>query len=68
MTGLIKRNGQTYIFRNDHAHKKSFWAWNIKDDYSRATVHKWNKLPEGEVELFDIENPPQTVSYQPLLD
>lgn len=68
MTGLLKRNGHTYIFRDDHAHKKEIWAWDTKDDYSRAMVHKWRKLPAGEVELFDIDNPPQTVSYQPLLD
>lgn len=69
-TGIITtKKGNKYIFRNDHGHEKEFWAWNIHDNYDKATVHKWKKLPKHDyVELFDIENPPQTVSFQPLLN
>jgi len=69
MTGTIKVNNETYIFRNDHAHGDEFWAWNIKDDYTSAMTHKWNKLPKNsEVTLFDVDNPPRTVPFQPTLN
>lgn len=70
MTGLITtRSGTTYIFRDDHGHGKGIWAWNIHGDYNKAMVYKWKKIPRHtHIELFDIEDPPETVSYQPLLD
>lgn len=70
MTGVVTtKKGTTYIFRDDHAHGKGIWAWDIHGDYDKATVHKWKKLPRHSiVEFFDIENPPPTVSYQPLLN
>lgn len=71
MTGIITISNKRYIFRDDHAHEKSIWAWNIKGDYDRGMVHKWSKMPNKKniqyIEFFDIDNPPQTVSYQPLL-
>lgn len=68
MTGILTINSGTYIFRDDHAHGDVIWAWNIKDEYSRAKTHKWEQIPNNaQVEFFDIDNPPQTVSYQPLL-
>jgi len=68
MTGILKINSGTYIFRDDHGHGNEIWAWNIKDDYTRAMTHKWKKIPNNaEVELFDIDRPPATVSFQPLL-
>lgn len=69
MKGILTINSGTYIFRDDHAHGDCIWAWNIHDDYDRAMVHKWNKIPKGaEVHFFDIDNPPPTIPYQPLLD
>ena len=69
MTGIIQIGSGKYIFRDDHAHEPSIWAWGVHSDYSRSKVHKWNKIPNNaNVELFDIDNPPSTVSYQPLLD
>lgn len=68
LTGVIHLDSGTYIFRDDHAHEPAIWAWNIRDEYDRAMVHKWQGLPNKHVvELFNIDNPPATVSYQPLL-
>lgn len=68
MTGIIRIKSGTYIFRDDHGHGEDIWAWNIKDSYTKAMVHKWSKIPNNaKVELFDIDNPPETVAYQPLL-
>lgn len=67
MTGLIYLKSGTYIFRDDHAQGDKVWAWEIHSDFNRAKVHKWEQLPDGPVELFDIEKPPQTVSFQPLI-
>jgi len=33
----------------------------------RLMTHKWKKLPRGFVTIFDIENPPDTVGYIPIL-
>ena len=69
ISGTIRRNGKDYIFRSDHAHGDDIWAWEVHGGYDRGTVNKWCKMPAVEaVTLFDIDNPPQTVSYQPLLD
>jgi len=68
LTGLIELDSGTYLFRNDHAHKKGIWAWNIRDDYDKGMVHKWQGLPNKHVvHLFNLDNPPETVPYQPLL-
>lgn len=68
MTGILTIKSGTYIFRDDHAHGDFIWAWNIHDDYDRAKVHKWNKIPNNAtIELFNIDSPPSTVNYQPLL-
>ena len=72
MTGLIQINGKTYIFRDDHGYGADIWAWDIHGCYDKGMVHKWSKMPNKKnidyVELFDIDNPPATVSYQPLLN
>ena len=70
MTGLITIKGKQYIFRNDHGFGNEFWAWNIheKTYADRITTHKWEKLPKGYVEIFDIENPPETVRFIPLIN
>ena len=64
-----------YVFRNDTGHGKDFWAWDIHGDCGdHIPVTKWGKLPKAQgrkhyhVTLFDIEAPPRTVSYLPLLD
>ena len=71
MTGMIKtKAGHTFIFRNDHGFDSDeFWAWNIHDAMpgDRLKTHKWKKLPRGFVTIFDIENPPDTVGYIPIL-
>jgi hypothetical protein len=70
LTGRLILNGNQYLFRCDHAHgQKVVWAWDIHGDYDKAMTHKWNKMPKGAViEYFDMDTPPQTVSYQPLID
>ncbi len=64
-TGIITTKNGKFIFRE---HQGEYWAWEIKGNYSRGMAHKWKKLPEGEIEKFDIDNPPQTVTYLPNLD
>lgn len=66
LQGIIVTKTGTYLFRDDHGHDPCIWAWNIHDDPTRGKTHKWDKLPNGDVVLFDIDNPPETVSYIPL--
>jgi hypothetical protein len=64
MTGIIHLKSGTYAFRTDHHHGDKVWAWEIHSpDYDKSMTHKWDKLPKGHVELFDIEQPPQTETY-----
>jgi hypothetical protein len=67
MTGLLIRKGKTYIFREDDFSLGGFVAWDIYDLKHRYGRERWNKLPAGDVILFDIDNPPATVSYFPAL-
>lgn len=70
LTGKLWLNGQEYLFRSDHAHGDGVvWAWRVDGDYDTAMTHKWNKMPKGAVvEYFDMDVPPQTVKYNPLID
>lgn len=70
MQGLITTRTGRYLFRDDHAHGATFWAWRIDDAIGtgdRVVTHKWQTLPAGVVELFALDHPPDTVRYQPLL-
>ena len=69
MTGLItlKKSGKKYIFRTDNDNDKFVYAWDIYSDPSRGMTNKWPKMPDGDIELFDIDNIPLTVSFQPIL-
>jgi len=71
MTGTIKtRSGKTFVFRNDHGFDSNeFWAWDIHQSpiCDRLMTHKWKKLPKGIITLFDIENPPETVGFIPMI-
>lgn len=68
MTGLIYTKNGSFIFRDDHGHGKQIWAWDIYDDYNRGMTHKWNKMPKGFIIVFDIDNPPSTISYIPIIN
>ena len=61
---IITKNGK-FVFR---WHETEYWAWEIHDCSIRGVTYKWEKLPNGEVFLFDIDCPPQTVSYLPILN
>lgn len=69
MTGLVTTRRGTFVFRDDMAADHCFWAWNIKDPHIgwRTQTHKWDALPRGTVTVFDIEDPPDTVMYLPIL-
>ena len=70
MIGILKTKNGTYIFRDDHGFEPGIWAWNIHDELGisdHIIVHKWDQLPKGEVILFDIESPPNTIPYLPIL-
>lgn len=61
---LIRPDGNRFIFR---VHDDEILAWDIFSDPSRGMTHKWKKLPKGTVVGFDIDDPPSTVSFQPVL-
>lgn len=72
MTGIIiTKNGKRYVFRNDHGFETGFWAWDIDnpDIGWRGMTHKWSKLPRKclYIETFNIDYPPATVSYLPII-
>jgi len=69
MTGTLKTpSGTLYAFTDEHSSDAVILAWDVHDeDYSRMLTHKWAVLPKGEVNLFDFENPPATVTFLPLL-
>ena len=60
-----------YIFRTDHGFGAQVWAWKIDDpDYFwRSQTFKFERMPKkAVVELFDLDNPPNTVGYIPILN
>ena len=76
--GIISLESGDYLFRADHCGEIKYWAWRIEHDIpisDRSQCYKWGKLPrskksalKGHVELFNIDNPPRTLRYIPLLD
>jgi len=68
-SGLLYTEKHTYVFRTDTSNDFKILAWNIHDDYSRGMTYKWKKFPRKSiVEYFDIDNPPQTVTYLPIIN
>lgn len=69
MQGMITTKNNTYIFRKDHAHEPGFWAWRIYDPApgDRVKTHKWKELPKGKIVLFNLDAPPRTLPFIPLL-
>lgn len=67
ITGILVTNKDVYFFRNDDHNFKGYVAWSIYDTSHKPKVYKWEKLPKGDVEYFDSENPPPTVRYIPEL-
>ena len=70
MQGLITIRGTQYFFRTDHGYEPGIWAWRTHegDYYRRSQTYKWDRLPKGAiVEAFNVERPPATVSYIPVL-
>ena len=70
MSGLIITNNKSFVFRTDVTDGSFMWAWNSHDMQTndRVQTHKFNCFPKGDIISFDIDSPPQTVSYQSLLD
>jgi len=75
--GFISLESGDYIFRTDHCGEIKYWAWKIEYENitDRSVCYKWNKLPKskknslkGHVTLFNLDNPPPTISYLPILD
>lgn len=68
--GTLTLKGERYIFRTDHGFGPEIWAWKIHDpDYfRRSQTYKFERVPKGAIiELFDLEQPPETVGYIPIL-
>ena len=76
--GIINLESGSYIFRDDVHAEQKYWAWKIEpviDISDRSQCYKWNKIPKskrsskkGDVILFDVDNPPRTLSWNPFLD
>jgi len=74
--GIISLESGDYVFRSDHCGEIKYWAWKIEPVCTdRSQCYKWEKLPrpkkslfKGDVVLFDLENPPRTVSYLQILE
>ena len=65
LMGILTRpDGTRYVFRR---HDNKWLAWDIHDDPCRGMTHKWDKLPKGQVTKFNIDDPPKTISYTPVL-
>ena len=75
MNGIITtRKGTKFIVSTDHGFGDSVvFGWNLHEDTGigdRHTTQKWNikSLPGiKHYESFNIDNPPETVSYNPHL-
>lgn len=65
---LTTRSGNKFIFRPDITGDFNWIGWEIDSDLTRGQTHKWNDLPKGHIEWFDVDDPPETVSYQPILE
>jgi len=66
---LITERGIEFYFRDDFAADFKYFGWMIRDPNFgfKTQTYKWDKLPRGEVILFDIDKPPATVSYIPAI-
>lgn len=67
---VVTPKGDSYVFRSDHGYYPGIWAWNIHDiaEGDRFKVHKWMRIPKGSyVCAFDLDNPPCTVPYLPIM-
>lgn len=68
MMGLIQTKHHRYLFRDDHCHEPGIWAWNIDEQVKdKMQTHKWVSMPKGIITVFDMDDPPATVSYIPAL-
>jgi hypothetical protein len=68
MTGLLLRKNKQYIFTDEHGFGDEIWAWDIDGDYDRGKRHIWKVFPKGTVIQFDIDNPPDTMPFIPILN
>lgn len=67
--GLLKTSkGKEFIIRPDESGDHEYLGWEIDSDYTRGQTHKWDTLPKGDIEWFDIDDPPETVKYLPIID
>ena len=65
MSGMVEvRSGRRFLFR---WHEGQWLLWDVKSDPSRGRTDKMEELPHGRVEIFDLDAPPSTVSFQPVL-
>lgn len=69
LTGFLWYKNDKYLITNNHGYGKMYWAWKIeKEIKTKIYTFKWKKIPKGAyLELFDFENIPSTVSFNPLL-
>lgn len=66
-SGILRRKGKRYLFIKHYDLPFKYLAWDIDDSSHKTPRQRWKKLPKGEIELFDTDNPPKTVKYITLL-
>jgi len=75
--GIISLESGDYLFRGDVYADQKYFAWMIEHDNltDRVKCHKWTKLPrpkkkllKGDVILFNVDDPPRTIPWLPILD
>lgn len=65
MTGILHTSkGKRLAFR---WYDGEWLLWPLDSDFSRGKTHRLPELPKGKVEEFDIESPPRTVGFVPIL-
>lgn len=65
MSGMVEvRSGRKFLFR---FHDGVWLLWDTESDISRGRCDRMQELPPGNVVMFDIDDPPASVSFQPVL-
>jgi len=67
MEGILYRRGKRFLFREHYDPPFYYIAWDVDILTYRPPRERWVKLPKGEVELFDLDNPPATVKFISIL-
>lgn len=65
--GVLELHGTRYLFRLADDGQHRYWAWEVDDCSCKSFCHKWKKVHGATAEVFNLDNPPATVSFIPSL-